>query len=70
MEICAQKADDAWLEELKERVATDPKIQLTPWEAIRLLLHIEFQNDRIEEVAVERDIARDDLDLIRNTMAS
>lgn len=69
MEICAEKADEKLLDEIRDRVSRDPAAILTRWEAIRLLLHVEHQEDRIEDLASDRDMLRDDMDQIRNTRA-
>lgn len=71
MEICAEKAEDEFLEDIRERVrAGGERATLSRWEALRLLLHIEHLDDQSEARAVERDALRDELDQIRTTMAS
>lgn len=69
MEFCAERADDDLLNELRTRVSSDPKATLTRWEALQLLLHLEHQDDRIEALAYQRDLLRDEQDQIRNTRA-
>lgn len=70
MEICAEKAEDEFLDDIRERVQSGKNATLTRWDALRLLLHIEHQEELIEARAAERDGLRDELDQIRSTYAS
>jgi len=70
MEICAEKAEDEFLDDIRERVRSGKQATLSRWEALRLLLHIENQEELIEARAVERDEVRDELDQLRTMIAS
>lgn len=55
MELAAKKLDD---DEIK-KIASDPFVSWAPLSIVRLLCHIEWQNEEMERIAEERDSLRD-----------
>jgi hypothetical protein len=70
MKLCAERIDEDMLDDIRKRIKTGKNATLTRWEALRLLLHIEHQEELLEARMVDRDILRDELDVVRNTIAS
>lgn len=66
MQIPAEKADDTFLEEVVRRLASK-EATLTREEVLLLLAHIRHLDERLEEVAVDRDTYRDTLDQLMST---
>lgn len=67
MEIMAAKADDVWLDGVRDRVAA--RGAPTWEEVLLLLLHIEWQTEEMERLASERDDARDELAAVTTAIA-
>lgn len=62
MQIPAEKADDTVLDAIQHRLAASKDATLTRDEAILLLAHIRHQDERIEELAFDRDTLKDMFD--------